>query len=59
VIAPALYGAPLGQSPLIADAACTRCARCIDVCDAHVFRLDMLRPRRPGGQVECGSPPDG
>lgn len=37
VIAPALHGAALGRGPVIASADCTRCARCLDVCDAQVF----------------------
>jgi ferredoxin-type protein NapH len=28
-----------GASPVVADAACTNCARCIDVCERDVFRL--------------------
>jgi len=54
VIAPALYGAPPGRSPAIASADCIRCARCIDVCDELVFRIELL-PRRqayPGSRQE-------
>ena len=43
VIAPALYGAEHGASPVIQSADCIRCARCIDVCDDKVFRLELLR----------------
>ena len=45
VIAPALYGAGRGRSPVIENADCIRCARCLDVCDADVFRIELL-PRR-------------
>lgn len=38
VIRPALKG--VGQShPLILDADCTTCGRCVDVCAQHVFRI--------------------
>ena len=43
VIAPALYGASRGRTPLIRSADCIRCARCLDVCDEAVFRIE-LRP---------------
>ncbi|WP_413891064.1 4Fe-4S dicluster domain-containing protein [Candidatus Aalborgicola defluviihabitans] len=46
VIAPALYGAPHGRSPAIASADCIRCARCIDVCDELVFRIELLPQRQ-------------
>ncbi len=51
VIAPALYGAAQGRTPTITSADCTRCARCLDVCDAEVFRLELkpsplARPRQ-------------
>ena len=45
VIAPALYGAHRGRSPVIESADCIRCARCLDVCDDDVFRIELL-PRR-------------
>jgi ferredoxin-type protein NapH len=48
VIAPALYGAPHGRSPVIQSVDCIRCARCLDVCDEAVFRIDLL-PRRHSG----------
>ncbi len=44
VIAPALYGAADGRSPVIESASCIRCARCLDVCDEDVFRLKMVAP---------------
>jgi ferredoxin-type protein NapH len=37
VIKPALKGEAKGMSPVILDSDCTLCARCIDVCDKHVF----------------------
>ncbi len=46
VIAPALYGAEHGRSPVIESADCIRCARCLDVCDEDVFRIEMLLPFR-------------
>ena len=48
VIAPALYSAPHGGSPVIHSADCIRCARCIDVCDEDVFRIEMIAPRGGG-----------
>ncbi|MCD6682127.1 MAG: quinol dehydrogenase ferredoxin subunit NapH [Burkholderiaceae bacterium] len=48
VIAPALYGAGHGRGPTIASADCTRCARCIDVCDEHVFDWQWRRSDREG-----------
>ena len=48
VIAPALYSAPHGGSPVIHSADCIRCARCIDVCDEDVFRLEMTASRGGG-----------
>jgi len=44
VIAPALYGASHGRGPTITSADCTRCARCIDVCDEDVFDWQWRRP---------------
>lgn len=37
VIKPALKGAARGLGPVILDAACTSCGRCIDVCSKNVF----------------------
>lgn len=50
VIAPALYGAAHGRAPTILSADCTRCARCLDVCEENVFDWewggsDRARPR--------------
>jgi len=39
VISPALKGARGAVSPVIADADCTACGRCIDVCPEQVFRF--------------------
>lgn len=39
VIKPALKGAPKGIGPVILDANCTNCGRCIDVCDKDVFKF--------------------
>ena len=37
VIRPALKGADKGVGPVILDAQCTNCGRCIDVCSKNVF----------------------
>ncbi len=39
VIKPALKGEAHGQGPLILDAHCTNCARCLDVCSKDVFEF--------------------
>ncbi|HEY9200267.1 MAG TPA: quinol dehydrogenase ferredoxin subunit NapH [Gammaproteobacteria bacterium] len=39
VIKPALKGAEQGHGPLILDAHCTNCARCLDVCSKDVFEF--------------------
>ncbi len=39
VIRPALKGADKGIGPVILDAQCTNCGRCIDVCSKDVFRF--------------------
>lgn len=39
VIRPALKGAEKGIGPVILDAQCTNCGRCIDVCSKDVFRF--------------------
>lgn len=39
VIKPALKGAEQGRGPLILDAHCTNCARCLDVCSKDVFKF--------------------
>ena len=41
VIRPALKGAEEGVGPLILDANCTNCGRCIDVCSKNVFNFDL------------------
>ena len=42
VIRPALKGS---GSPLIADASCTNCGRCIDVCGEDVFHITLRTSR--------------
>lgn len=39
VIKPALKGAENGHGPLILNAHCTNCARCLDVCSKNVFEF--------------------
>jgi ferredoxin-type protein NapH len=39
VIKPALKGAENAQGPVISDAHCTNCARCLDVCTKNVFEF--------------------
>ena len=39
VIRPALKGAEKGVGPVILDAQCTNCGRCIDVCSKNVFHF--------------------
>lgn len=41
VIRPALKGAAEGREPVILDAQCTNCGRCIDVCSKDVFRFAL------------------
>ncbi len=41
VIRPALKGAADGRGPVILDAQCTNCGRCIDVCSKDVFRYAL------------------
>ena len=47
VIKPALKGADQGNGPVILDANCTNCGRCIDVCDKDVFQFGFRREKRP------------
>ncbi|MDR2000136.1 MAG: quinol dehydrogenase ferredoxin subunit NapH [Zoogloeaceae bacterium] len=46
VIRPALKGAGQDNTPLILDAQCTNCGRCIDVCQPDVFRFTTRFDRR-------------
>ncbi len=50
VIRPALKGAEKGVGPVILDANCTNCGRCIDVCSKDVFNFDLRfnNPAPPG-----------
>jgi len=45
VIRPVLKG-PADSSPLILSPQCSNCARCIDVCDKHVFKFAVRLRRR-------------
>jgi ferredoxin-type protein NapH len=58
VISPALKGARTGAGPLILDADCTSCGRCIDVCPERVFRFTHRFDGRlePPGQPAALSP---
>lgn len=47
VIRPALKGAAEGRGPLILDAQCTNCGRCIDVCSQDVFQFTLRVGRAP------------
>ena len=53
VIAPALYGTGTDPGPLITNADCIRCARCLDVCDEEVFTWAAVG-FTPAGT--CGTP---
>jgi ferredoxin-type protein NapH len=39
VIKPALKGVANAKGPVIIDAHCTNCARCLDVCSKNVFEF--------------------
>ena len=41
VITPALRGGAKHPSPIITEANCTNCGRCIDVCAPRVFEFDL------------------
>ena len=65
VIKPALKGVGQGIGPVIVDASCTNCGRCIDVCAQDVFRfatrLDNKRPlpdAEPGRAARTQAPED-
>ena len=49
VIRPALKGGEKGVGPVITDANCTNCGRCIDVCARDVFVFGTRFGNRPGG----------
>lgn len=46
VISPALKGAPTNATPIITNADCTACGRCIDVCPERVFHFAHRFDRR-------------
>jgi ferredoxin-type protein NapH len=48
VIKPALRGAPAGHGPVIDSIDCTKCGRCIEVCDREVFGFALGRVDREG-----------
>jgi ferredoxin-type protein NapH len=47
VITPALKGEKKGIGPVITDAACTNCGRCIDVCSKSVFKFGNRYGNKP------------
>lgn len=50
VIKPALQGQTRGHGPVIDSIDCTKCGRCIDVCDRRVFGLALGRITTDGYQ---------
>ncbi|MGD8275405.1 MAG: quinol dehydrogenase ferredoxin subunit NapH [Thiohalocapsa sp.] len=48
VIKPALKGAAVGRGPIIDSIDCTKCGRCVEVCDREVFGLALGRVRSDG-----------
>jgi ferredoxin-type protein NapH len=50
VIKPALQGQARGHGPVIDSIDCTKCGRCIDVCDRNVFGLALGRITKDGEQ---------
>jgi ferredoxin-type protein NapH len=50
VIKPALQGQTRGHGPVIDSIDCTKCGRCIDVCDRNVFGLALGRITKDGDQ---------
>ena len=57
VISPALKGARGAASPVVLDADCTACGRCIDVCPERVFRFTHRFDQRlePPAGVAAGT----
>jgi ferredoxin-type protein NapH len=52
VIRPALFGAEDGIGPLINEANCTNCGRCIDVCSKQVFSFGLRLGNEAADQPE-------
>jgi ferredoxin-type protein NapH len=61
VIKPALKGAAVGLGPVIRSIDCTKCGRCVEVCDREVFGLALGRVdaegflKRPGAGKRRGA----
>ncbi|MCP5153388.1 MAG: quinol dehydrogenase ferredoxin subunit NapH [Ectothiorhodospiraceae bacterium] len=56
VIMPVLKGEARGVPPVIVDADCTACGRCVDVCAKHVFHLGTrLVPRAPADRTRAAN----
>lgn len=60
VISPALNGLKTGKGPVILDADCTACGRCVDVCPERVFRFTHRFDTRldPSGRTEASTKPE-
>ena len=60
VISPALNGQKTGKGPVILDADCTACGRCVDVCPERVFRFTHRFDTRldPSGRTEASTKPE-
>jgi ferredoxin-type protein NapH len=56
VIKPALKGAAVGRGPIIDSIDCTKCGRCVEVCDREVFGLALGR-ERSGSCAQTASEP--
>jgi ferredoxin-type protein NapH len=59
VIKPALQGLARGHGPVIDSIDCTKCGRCIDVCDRSVFGLALGRITADGHQKRTLAQPTG
>lgn len=58
VIPPALRGAKKGTGPVILDALCTNCGRCIDVCGQDVFEFSTrFNNRLPAVERDSAAAP--
>ena len=58
VIKPALKGERDGRSPVILAAACTNCARCIDVCSKNVFAFGTRFSKAPNKVIPLALHPE-